>query len=63
MVCELFLNKLVFKNKNTGEQGQVKEDKGGMNSDGKRHDLSGEHGIQCTDGVLWNCAPEICKIL
>ena len=52
MVCELFLNKLVFKNKNTGEQGQVKEDKGGMNSDGKRHDLSGEHTIQYTDEVL-----------
>ena len=23
----------------------------------------GEHTIQCTDGVLWNCAPETCIIL
>ena len=24
---------------------------------------SGEHTIQCTDDVLWNCAPETCIIL
>ena len=23
----------------------------------------GEHTIQCTDDVLWNCAPETCIIL
>ena len=23
----------------------------------------GEHTIQCTDDVLWNCAPETCVIL
>ena len=23
----------------------------------------GEHTIQCTDDVLWNCASETCKIL
>ena len=24
---------------------------------------SGEHTIQCIDGVLWKCAPEACIIL
>ena len=24
---------------------------------------SGEHTIQCTDDVLWNCVPETCIIL
>ena len=23
----------------------------------------GEHTVQCTDGVLWSCAPETCIIL
>ena len=23
----------------------------------------GEHTVHCTDGVLWNCTPEICIIL
>ena len=23
----------------------------------------GEHTMQCTDDVLWNCAPETCKLL
>ena len=23
----------------------------------------GEHTVQCTDDVLWNCAPETCIIL
>ena len=23
----------------------------------------GEHTVQCTDDVLWNCAPETCLIL
>ena len=37
-------------------------DMGGINGGG---DLTwgGEHTIQCTDGVLWNCTPETCIIL
>ena len=23
----------------------------------------GEHTIQCTDDVSWNCAPEVCIVL
>ena len=23
----------------------------------------GEHAVQCKDYVLWNCAPETCKLL
>ena len=33
---------------------------GGINGDGWRLDLGGEHTVQCTDDVLENCAPETC---
>ena len=35
----------------------------GVNGDGRRSDLGGEHTMQGTDDVLWNCAPETCVIL
>ena len=35
----------------------------GINGDGMRLDRGGEHKIQCTGDVLWNCAPETCMIL
>ena len=34
----------------------------GVNGDGGRHDLGGEHTVRCTDGMLWNCAPDTCEI-
>lgn len=43
---------------------------GGVEGCGERYrgingDLTwgGEHTIQCTDDVLWNCAPETCTLL
>ena len=35
-------------------QGEVEEGKG---------EIKGEHTIQCTCDVLWNCAPETCIVL
>ena len=40
-----------------------KSAKVGINGDGWRLDLGGEHTINCTDDVLWNCVPEACIIL
>lgn len=36
---------------------------GGIDGDGRRCDLGGEHTIKCTGGVLWNCACVTCIIL
>ena len=35
----------------------------GINGDGRRLDVGGEHTLQCTDDVKPNCAPETCIIL
>ena len=42
---------------------EVEECIGWVKGDGWRLDLGGEHTIQCTDDVLWKCAPESCLIL
>ena len=42
---------------------EVEEGKAGINGDGRRLDLGGEHTIQRTDDVLWNCPPETYIIL
>ena len=36
---------------------------GGVNGGGRRPDSGSEHTVQCTDDVLWDCAPEPCIIV
>ena len=36
---------------------------GGINGDGRRLDLGGEHALQCTEDVLWDCGLKACIIL
>ena len=36
---------------------------GGINGDGRRLDLGGEHTVWCTGDVLWYCTPETYVIL
>lgn len=42
---------------------EVEEDIGEINDDVQTLNLGGEHTIQYTDGVLWNCESETCIIL
>ena len=35
----------------------------GINGDGRRLDWGGEHTIEYTDDILWNCTPETYIIL
>ena len=41
----------------------MEDDKGGINGEDGNLTWGGEYTIQCTDNVLWNCAPETCIIL
>ena len=41
----------------------MEDDKGGINGEDGNLTWCGEYTIQCTDNVLWNCAPETYIIL
>ena len=41
-----------------GGSREVEEGTRGMNGDGRRLTWGGEHTVQCTDDVLYNCTPE-----
>ena len=46
-----------------GAWGEVGDGKVGLNGDGRRLNLGGEHTMQYTDEVLQNCTPETYVIL
>lgn len=35
----------------------------GIDGDGGDQTWGGDHTVQCTGSVLWNCAPETCIVL